>query len=178
MTAQGTSSWGGKAVRDPKNANLFHLFAAEFTGKCGLDYWSPMSRIIRAEGSSPEGPFTFAAEVAGTFAHNPQVIYSPSDKQYLMYHIGCPVQQPSKCTPPSFSCDPGNHLNGESGITMRGSTDLLTWTSYGQVLGHNGSKTWDADTTNPSAFPYNGGILLAYRGCVGSRMSCDNFGLA
>lgn len=68
LTGQGTSSWGGKTVRDPKNPALFHLFAAEFTGGCGLDYWSPMSRIIRATGSSPEGPFTLAAEVSSLAA--------------------------------------------------------------------------------------------------------------
>ena len=172
-TSQRTSSWGGKTIRDPKNASLFHLFAAEFTGHCGLDYWSPMSRIIRAVGSSPAGPFTFAAEVVGTFAHNPTVIWSPADQLYLMYHIGCKVAQPTSCVQPSFSCDSGNNINGESSISMLSSPDLITWTPLGVALGPNPNHdAWDTDTTNPSAFPMAStsdpsapGILLAYRGC-------------
>ena len=84
-----TSSWGGKIIPDPKDSTLHHLFAAEFTGHCGLDFWSPMSRIIRAESrSGPAGPYTFAQEIAPTFAHNPTVVYSEAEGQYLMYHIG------------------------------------------------------------------------------------------
>lgn len=179
LTALGTSSWGGKTVRDPHNSSLFHLFAAELTGGCGLDYWSPMSRIIRAEGASPAGPFEFAAEVAGTFAHNPTVIWSPSDKLYLMYHIGCPFAAPATCGAPQFSCDPGNNNNGESGITLRTSPDLRTWTSHGIVLGVNGSAAWDVDTTNPSAAVMEGGsVLLAYRGCALNCASDELLSLA
>ena len=100
-TSDGTSSWGGRIVPDPVDGNLYHLFAAEFTGKCGLDYWSPMSRIIRAESrTGPAGPYAFAAEVVGTFAHNPTVVADPTRQQWLMYHIGCPVAQPSSCAAP------------------------------------------------------------------------------
>lgn len=172
LTSVGTSSWGGKTIRDPNNPALFHLFVAEFTKGCGLDYWSPMSRIARAEGSSPEGPFTFASEVVGTFAHNPTVIYSPADALWLMYHIGCTIAQPSSCVTPSISCDAGNNINGESSITLRTSPDLYNWTSQGFVLGPDTYGTWDADSTNPSAFPYrtkeapnSTAILLMYRGC-------------
>jgi hypothetical protein len=107
LTATGTSSWGGKAIRDPRNASLYHLFAAEFTHGCGLDYWSPYSRIIRAEGTSPAGPFTFAQEVVGTFAHNPTVLFSPADDAWLMVHIGCPTTVPASCADVSLECDPG-----------------------------------------------------------------------
>lgn len=83
-TAEGTSSWGGKVVRDTTNASIWHLFAAEFTDGCGLDFWAPMSRIIRAESTvGPAGPFTFAAEIAPTFAHNPTVASSP-DGTFLL----------------------------------------------------------------------------------------------
>ena len=77
-TLEGTSSWGGTVVRDTENATLWHLFVSEFTGGCGLDYWAPMSRIVRAESTTgPAGPFTFAAEVVSTFSTNPAVATSP-----------------------------------------------------------------------------------------------------
>lgn len=37
LTGNGTSSWGGKPIRDPATGRWL-LFAAEFTGGCGLDY--------------------------------------------------------------------------------------------------------------------------------------------
>jgi len=83
-----TSSWGGKIVRDPTDPSLHHLFLAEFTGNCGLDYWSPMSRIIRAESRAGFlGPYEFAAEVESTFSHNPQVVYSAAERKWLMFRM-------------------------------------------------------------------------------------------
>lgn len=178
-TAEGTSSWGSRIVRDPKEKALHHLFAAEFTHGCGLDYWAPYSRIIRAESrTGPAGPYTFADEVAGTFAHNPTVVYSPADKEYLMYYIGCETDVSETCSSQQFTCGPGNKNNGESGISMKTSKDLRTWTSAGQIFQGKDNNDWDADVTNPSAFPlYSSGckddqeknttaaILLAYRGC-------------
>ncbi|KAH8801353.1 hypothetical protein F5884DRAFT_512721 [Xylogone sp. PMI_703] len=180
LTASGTSSWGSKIIQDPKDRHLYHLFAAEFEGGCGLDDWSPFSRIIRAESrTGPAGPYTFVQEVVGAFAHNPTVVYSPADRLYLLYHIGCPVNLPSSCQGPSFSCGPGNDINGESGITVRTSRDLKTWTSHGQVwMGSNNQSLWDADLTNPSPFPLyspqhpTAEILLVYRGC---GYNCENF---
>ena len=172
QTGVGTSSWGSKIVHDPHNSKLFHLFLAEFTDGCGLDYWSPYSRIIHAESTSgPIGPYTFSNQVVGTFAHNPTVVYSPADKLYLLYYIGCSFSAPAVCTGPSFTCGPGNDLNAESGISVQSSPDLKTWTPHGQVFSGDNGTNWDADVTNPSPFPlyspYNptAEILLAYRGC-------------
>lgn len=118
-TVEGISSWGGKIIPDPENPSLFHLFAAEFTHGCTLSYWSPYSRVIRATSNHPAGPYTFANEVVGTFAHNPSVIYSPFDQLWIMVHIGCNQTLPDICQQIDITCDPGNSLNGESGITMR-----------------------------------------------------------
>ena len=166
LTAIGTSSWGGRIIRDPRDKNLHHLFAAEFTGGCGLDYWSPMSRIIRAESRMGYlGPYKFTAEVVPTFAHNPTVILGPNNT-YLMYHIGCKFPQPGSCEAPQFACDGGDAINGESGITLRTSSDLITWTEVGRVLTNNTPGVWDTDTTNPSAWTQSdGSIVLFYRGC-------------
>lgn len=173
QTGAGTSTWGSKIVQDPKNTKLFHLFLAEFTDGCGLDYWSPYSRVIHAESSSgPAGPFSFSNQVVGSFAHNPTVVYSPADELYLLYYIGCPFSPPAICTGPSFSCGPGNDINGESGISVQSSPDLITWTAHGQIFsGQNNNVSWDADVTNPSPFPLyspqqkTSEILLVYRGC-------------
>ncbi|OAQ67841.1 EGF-like domain-containing protein [Pochonia chlamydosporia 170] len=179
QTAKGTSSWCNSIVKDPKEHNLYHLFISEFSHGCGLDYWAPYSRIVRAESrSGPAGPYAFAAEVQGTFAHNPTVVYSPADKEWLMYHIGCPTEVPDTCQTKHFTCGAGNTNNGESGISVMASSDLRTWKTKGQILKGNDGSGWDADVTNPSAFPLfskgncgkkhhedTSAILLAYRGC-------------
>jgi hypothetical protein len=172
-TAGGTSSWGSKIIHDPEEPKLFHLFLAEFGDGCGLDYWSPYSRIIRVDSEvGPQGPYEFVEEVIGTFAHNPTVIYSSADKLYLFYYIGCDFSPPEICTAPSFSCGPRNDLNAESGISVASSPDLKTWTFVGQIFSGQNDDDWDADVTNPSPFPlYSSGnhtasILLAYRDCL------------
>ena len=172
QTSSGTSTWGSKIIHDPNDQKLFHLFLAEFTDGCGLDYWSPYSRIIHAESNcGAAGPYKFADQVVGTFAHNPTVVYSLADELYLMYHIGCAFSPPDTCTAPSFSCGPGNFINGESGISVLSSPDLKTWTSYGQIFSGHNDDSWDADVTNPSPWPLysppgdTAKILLAYRGC-------------
>lgn len=172
-TAKGISSWGSKIIHDPHNKELFHAFLAEFADGCGLDYWAPYSRIIRAESrNGPAGPYNFASEVVGTFAHNPAVVYNAVDNQFLLYYIGCPqIVNHTTCTPPAFTCGPGNFLNGESSISLQSSYDLYSWTSEGQIFQGANDDTWDADITNPSPFPLysphcpTSGILLAYRGC-------------
>ena len=172
-TSEGISSWGSKIVRDPMKKSLFHLLLAEFTENCGLDYWSPYSRIIRAESTSgPAGPYTFASEVVGTFAHNPTVVYSKAEKKYLMYYIGCPYEgNKTTCTSPQFTCGPGNFNNGESGISIQSSSDLRTWKFEGQVFKGADNNAWDADITNPSPWPLESrghdtpAMLLVYRGC-------------
>lgn len=172
LTALGTSSWGGRIIRDPGGDKIFHLIMAEFTNGCGLDHWSPYSRIIRAESlTGPAGPYHFATEVVGTFSHNPTVVYSSADQLYLLYYIGCEYSPPDVCSPPSFTCGPGNYINGESGISVMSSTDLKEWISHGQVINGRDDETWDADVTNPSPWPlystnnHTSSMLLAYRGC-------------
>lgn len=180
LTSQGTSSWCSSVVRDPWDPTLHHLFASEFSHGCGLDYWAPYSRVVRAESrSGPAGPYEFAGEVRGTFAHNPTVVYSPAEREWLLYYIGCPTDVvEDKCTAKKFTCGPGNSNNGESGISVLSSRDLRHWTPRGQVMKGTDDDAWDADVTNPSAFPlrqcrgprsgasHSSAMLLAYRGCI------------
>lgn len=177
LTGQGTSSWCNGILRDPQIKDLYHLIVSEFTHGCGLDYWSPYSRIIRAESTTgPLGPYTFKQEIAPSFAHNPSVIWSEKDQRYLMYNIGCPQQVPSTCQSVDFTCGPGNAINGESGISVWSSPDLYNWTYHGQVFPGTDNNAWDADITNPAPLhlrytPRNPAsargapTILAYRGC-------------
>lgn len=139
-----------------------------------MDYWSPYSRIIRAESrTGPQGHYVFAEQVVGTFSHNPTVIWSQGEGKYLMYYIGCPqeVALDKACAAPSFKCGPGNYINGESGISVASSTNLREWKIHGGIFMGDDSANWDAVVTNPSPFPlYQPGnqsntILLTYRGC-------------
>jgi hypothetical protein len=115
--------------------------------------------------------------VLGTFSHNPTVVYSPADKLYLLYYIGCSFPQPTACVTVQFSCGRGNDLNGESGISVLTSPNLREWTPLGEIFSGDNNDMWDATGTNPSPFvlespsPDIPSILLAYRGCP---YNCNN----
>lgn len=172
-TAEGNSTWGAKIIQDPTDSKVFHLIMALFAHHCSLSYWTPYSTVVRATSTvGPEGPYQYNDEIVGTFAHNPTVTYSHADGLYLLFHIGCPVQVPAGCGSLTFSCGPGQTSNGESGISVLSSPDLVNWKNYGQVMHGDYNGTWDADTSNPSAWPLwtanddTHDILMAYRGCI------------
>lgn len=168
-TAEQTSSWGASIVRDPKDSKLYHMFFSYFEHHCPLKSWMPFSTIAHATSrTGPAGPYESPVQVIGTFAHNPTVIWSPYDKQYLLYHIGCPQPMPDVCGPVKFKC---GVPDGQSGITVHSSPDLANWKSHGIVFNGTTDKTrWDKTATNPSAWPMYSkdnktpGILLVYRG--------------
>jgi len=192
-TSELISSWGAKIVKDPKVASLYHLFAAEFINHCGLDYWSPNSRVIRAVSFQPDGPFEFAEEVLGTFHHNPTIVWSESDQLWLLYTIGCNTNDTLTCStannsspsdeallPADLTCSFGNTQNGESGISLFTSPTLYgPWQPHVYVLDSNTLGTWDCDTTNPSPLVLkDGSILLMYRGCSYQCGNREMIGLA
>lgn len=172
LTQNGTSSWCNSIIKDPVKQGIHHLIVSEFTHDCGLDYWTPYSRIIRAESTNgPLGPYEFKQEIAPSFAHNPSVVWDRTARNYLLYYIGCPTEVSTKCANKNFSCGPGNKINGESGISLLSSPNLRDWTAHGQVFSGANDGTWDADITNPAPLQRHAGsldgplILLAYRGC-------------
>ena len=173
LNQEGTSSWCNSIVKDPSKDSLYHLIVSEFTNQCGLDYWAPFSRIIRAESTNgPIGPYEFKQEIAPSFAHNPSVVWNEAEQLYVLYSIGCRTEVPASCKSKDYSCGPGNTINGESGISVRTSPNLRDWTSHGQVIQGANDGSWDADTTNPAPlhFPlgssgHNPEVILAYRGC-------------
>ena len=172
LNKEGTSSWCNSIVKDPLRNDRYHLFVSEFTNYCGLDYWAPFSRLIRAESSNPVGPYEFKQEIAPSFAHNPSVVWNEAEQQYVLYFIGCRTEVPTTCKSLNYSCGPGNTLNGESGISVWTSPDLRDWTAHGQVIQGANDGSWDADVTNPAPLHVPSGslartpeVVLAYRGC-------------
>jgi hypothetical protein len=78
------ASWGANVVyADGK----YHMFAAQFANSCPLGLWGSASMIIRAEGQSPTGPFSYRETVIGAFSHNP-TIRKGFDGAYYLFMIG------------------------------------------------------------------------------------------
>lgn len=168
-TAEGESTWGSHIVQDPHDKKLYHLFYTSMEHHCGLLKWIPYSRIMRAESrTGPEGPYTNPVEVVSTFSHNPTVVWSPFDKKYLLYHIGCPQAILPGCDSVGGLQCPDNP--GGLGISVMSSRDLRSWDFKGYVLKKsNDSTAWDWVVTNPSAWPLHSSsrdptMILAYRG--------------
>lgn len=147
-----TSSWGatiyqGISRAGPRTSagtgvnSTWHMYAAEFTDHCDISHWSPNSRIVRATSEQgPLGPYHFAAEAVGAFAHNPKVVRAP-DGTWLMYTIGTPLPASAlfNCSgdgaalPRTPGRTPGNL---ESNVTLFTSEALEgPWQRFGQVLG-------------------------------------------
>ena len=176
-TADSVSSWGASIVRDPNDTTTYHAFMSVFASYCPLKSWAPFSTIVHATSKTgPAGPYVSPAQVVGMFAHNPTVVWSPYDKLYLMYHIGCEQPMPDVCGPTSFKC---GTPDAQSGITVHSSPDLETWKSQGRVFdGRSDENVWDRTATNPSAWPlytidnHTQAMLLAYRG---NSLNATNF---
>lgn len=168
-TGNGESTWGAHIVQDPRDTTLYHLFYSSMEHNCGLLKWIPYSRIMRAESrTGPEGPYRNAVEIVSTFSHNPTVVWSPVDKQYLLYHIGCPQSILPGCNSVNNLQCPDNP--GGLGISVHASKNLRSWDFKGYVLQKsNDSTAWDWVVTNPSAWPLHASakdptMILAYRG--------------
>ena len=57
------ASWGGNIIyQDDK----YHLFVSEIENKCGLEYYSTNSKIIRAESESYSGPYQYSETIIKT----------------------------------------------------------------------------------------------------------------
>ena len=164
-TGSGESTWGNHIVQDPTDRHLYHLFYSSMENDCGLLSWIPYSRVMHAVSrTGPEGPYVNATEAIGTFSHNPTIVWSPADKKYLMYHIGCPQAVQPGCNGAS-----GSMCANDLAISVHSSTNLASWKSEGLVLKGDGGSAWDALITNPSAWPLQTSardhtMILAYRG--------------
>lgn len=53
---------------------MWHMFAAEMVGHCGIDSWMENSRIVHAVSKTPHGLFNRTGVVVPPFAHEPDII--------------------------------------------------------------------------------------------------------
>lgn len=169
--AQG-SSWGGTVVH---TAGKWHLFASEWSRGCGLEYWTPNSRIVRSTADTVDGPFVFVEEVLATFYTNPQIV-TAADGTLLMYVIGQPCNKTADCLntthlpgmPYKYTCRFHNDI--QSGISLFSSKDGPTgpWNSHGMILNGSGSANggmFNNSRTNPAPLVLpDGGVKLVFRG--------------
>eukprot|EP01052_Picozoa_sp_SAG31_P034673 SAG31_NODE_4084_length_3603_cov_5.623002_4_plen_431_part_00 len=166
------SSWGGAIVQ---SGGQFHLFASEWTWGCGLEYWTPNSRIVRATSSEVDGPYMFAEQVLPTFYTNPQLT-TAADGALLLYVIGQPCNRTADCTDPArppgkpyhYTCRYHNDM--QSGISLFSSKTgpLGPWHSQGMILNGSGSPNgggFNNSRTNPAPLANDdGSITLVFRG--------------
>ncbi|KAF9872031.1 hypothetical protein CkaCkLH20_10368 [Colletotrichum karsti] len=146
----GNSSWGGRILQDPKNASVFHLFTSQFGKGCGLSGWRPHSHIIRAESyTGPQGPYHWAQDVTTStgFRHNPDVVFSPVDRKYLMYSIGVEAPEFTECKSFTYKDWP-NNISVASADNIRG-----PWTDWKVIVDSDFNKDLPVRATNPSPFP-------------------------
>lgn len=203
--ARGGSSWGGIAVRDPDNASAWTLVASEFVNGCGLNDWSPNSRVVKAVSttSSALGPYEFSAELLPPFHHNPQLLFDEDTKTWVIFAIGRTCNNTFDChgehpAPKQSACPIPNDpapANMESGISAFSAPKLGgpwrrvgTEPVFGGVETPGGShwSSWDADTTNPTAMIMRnssgafskGTCVLMYRGCPKGCDSYERIGIA
>jgi len=167
-----TSSWGGVAVADPAEPDLWHFFYSRFVNGCGLLCWVNASECVRATGPSPAGPFTDAAVVLGVFCHNPTLRRAP-DGTYVLFHIGMPdparapncssaQQQCASNVPPPLPADGRQFLTYASAPHPAG-----PWTPRGSAALTGRGEGWFGWVSNPSVhFFANGSALLAFRSKV------------
>eukprot|EP01079_Euglenida_sp_SAG-EU17-18_P005241 gene5241-132_t len=53
-------------------------------GHCGIDYWEPNSRVVRAVSQTPEGPYEFKEVVMENWAHEPNAVRAPTG-EWVVY---------------------------------------------------------------------------------------------
>ncbi len=161
------ATWGGSVVRDPRTG-LYHIFAAGFVGPngslCGLSSWESNSLVLTGSSPSPAGPFSATGHLSvavGTFAHNPEVVYSPKERKFLLFILGYANASTA------YACDdsgsPTGHYAGGRIPPWLGTVSLHTadspngpWSS-GVILAHG-------TNANPTAWvdAASGEISLVY----------------
>jgi hypothetical protein len=140
----GNSSWCGQIVQDLEDKTLFHMIASQFAHGCGLSSWKPMSTVIHAESrSGPAGPYIWTDEILDTWHHNPTIIYSPADEEWLVYFTGMDMEVPESCGSKTI-------INN---VSMISSPDLQNWSEPTLLLpGKTNPAPWPLYTdTNPTS---------------------------
>jgi hypothetical protein len=90
-----SSTWGGSVSFDEKT-KLYHMFASEIVNNCGLYSWTTNSQVIRATSASPYGPYRKVQVVVPIFAHDANVIRSPSG-EWVLFVTALQGVKPKDC---------------------------------------------------------------------------------
>lgn len=161
------ASWGGNVVfSDGK----YHLFAAQMALGCGLDHWGSNSAIVRAESSSPGGPFEYRETVVPAFAHNPTIRKIPGGG-YALYMIGGTINpNPVDCrngtqARRARTTDFGTGIRVSHAASVNG-----PWTTPKVIEMTVNSSELKGGWTNPSPhFLTNGTVGFAFQAQDGSK---------
>ena len=100
------STWGAAMLRDGATG-VWHAWASQLAGGCGLNSWTSNSRIVHATAASPGGPWSLRAVVARVFAHEPDVVRGPAGEWVLAYSTWPLPRGAPRCT----DCAGGETLN-------------------------------------------------------------------
>ena len=171
---------------------LLNLHLLQFVDNCTLAGWNPGSTVIRAVSDTPNGPFTYAETVFGTFHHNPTVRrLSPAQsgdgsETFVMLMIGDNVpatgEKGAKCGAGTLDV---HHLEGyikmawsksllgacgmcRLGITIGDETFTLRGSAGPWNYSHHTMVTpgsvddWDAMVTNPAPLFLANGTAYLY----------------
>ena len=88
------TSWGGSVVAG--DDGLYHMYAAEIAGSCGMNVWLSNSRVIHATSADPATqPFKRQGVVAEVFAHEPIAARAPTGEYVVWSEMPTCSQRPS-----------------------------------------------------------------------------------
>ena len=74
------STWGGSVI---ERDGVWHMFASQMVGGCGLDSWASNSRVVRAESKHPFGPYKLQEVILPVWAHDANAIEAPTGEIVL-----------------------------------------------------------------------------------------------
>lgn len=118
LSNRDSSSWGGSVVF---RNGLYHMFASEIVNNCGLYSWNTNSQIIRAVSKFPNGPYKKVEVVLAPFAHDANVVQSPSG-EVVLFTTAKPGVQP-------YDCRNQTNISGDSSL-MESTTVAAPKDSY------------------------------------------------
>ena len=141
------STWGG-AVQYSEEDGLWHMWASQMRGFCGIQSWSTNSQVVHATASSPRGAYALAPTAGGTganssivwprFAHEADVTRGPGG-EWVMYFVMNPAPEAeedcsnlttTRATTASHKAAAAGGLVGSGNLRYRG--DQPTYMSVAQ----------------------------------------------
>ena len=101
------SSWGGSVILG--DDGLYHMYAAEMGGFCGINVWLSNSIVVHATSADPlTVPFSRRSVVQGAFAHEPIAARAPTGEYVVFFSAVLPPEPlPVKGGEPCAGCANG-----------------------------------------------------------------------